>query len=418
MNPFFFKGFSPYVPGAPGTMTVTDFVTGIVHPRHEILALLPVMHLTGKSSGVTFNLADEDLDRLVADYVTKMRATWMGVGDAVNVVPDIMRDFAAYGLGEDTWQLQNIARTGAAVPATGAAAEDLYIPLGIPFINVQKENPNLNAYSAGQLYNGATVNIDHTGVALPRTTVLVNGSFVASAFGMELWGLMGGIRSALWMTGAQKYFQRAASSQQQENEGGPLFDEIVFGVQDAATFPNGNDKVQVLIDGKNFLMQTPTRYLPMGFSATVRANETAVPSYDITQNNKARAAAARTGRTPFVWVQGITRPLEREWPVVAGGRNINFGQGMTATAQLAFWRQTSILTQENLAHFANMLADSRLQTYFTDKVLSPSQIDAIKRLNFNDFAIDGGGSAGIGAMNSDLSMWKPRMFVPRRGAGG
>lgn len=412
MNPQFLKALSVY-PVSP--MSVTDYAQGILHPRSEILALLPVIKPFGKSTAAAFAIADSDIDTITSAIVAKVRASWMGIGDAVNAVPDIVRDVAQYGLGADYAQMFAALRNGASVPAVGGSAITFPIPLAIPLANVQKENPNLNAYSGGQLYAQARVDLDVVGTALPFTVVLVNGSLNITAITAELWAVTGCIRPLLWMAPAQKLIVRAATSQTIESEGGPLFDEIVFASVDAATFPNSNDNIQITLDGKNYLFQTPTMNIPGGFSGTVQANVLPIPSYDMAQNTKARASASRVGRTPFIWIGGIESPVEGEYPVAAGGRAINFGAKCTSAPTLAFWRETPITSQENLQFLATMMQDPRLQPYFAEVPLTADQITAIKALPFGRLAVYGGGSTGPGSLNGDLSIFKARQFAPAMG---
>lgn len=408
MNITFLKAFSAY-PTTP--MSVTDYAVGILHPRQEVLALLPVLSVTGKSSAAAFAVADTDLDLLVSTFVSKVRASYMGLSDAINQVPDVIRDIADYGLGGDFEQLDAQIRNAATITAVGGTAQVIKIPLAIPFINVQKEHMNLNAFSAGQLIQSARVDLDVINVGLPATVVFLNGSFVASAIAGELWALTGAIRPVLWMAPAQKSYQRGATSVTVEAEGGPLFDEIVFANVDAATFPNSNDNVQIVIDGKTYVFQTAVKNLPLAFSATVKANLLGVPGYDMAQNSK-NNAGTRKGRTPFVWLPGNMHPIEAEYPVAASGRSINFGPKTTSAPNLCFWRQTAITSQENLSFLATMLQDPRLQPYFSERALSADQIQQVKNLAFGDLAVYGGGSGGPGSMNSDLSLFKARYFAP------
>jgi len=417
MQTVFLKAFTPY-PTSP--LTCVDFAVGLLHPRQEVLALLAVLKPVGKSSAAAFNIADSDIDTITATYVSKQRASWMSLSDAVNAVPDVMRDIGCHASGCDLAQLSVAVRNGSAVPATGGTAITFPIPLPYVFQNIQKETPNLNAYSGGQLYSSARCDIDLVAAppALPTTIVLTNGSLVVSALTVELWAITGAIRPLLWMAGAQKVIVRGATSVTIEAEGGPLFDEFVFSLLDSATFPNTNDNIQIVIDGKNYTFQTPIQNLPFAYSMSAKNNIGSAPTYDVGQNTKARAAAARVGRVPFVYIPGGMNPVEGEWPVAAGGRSINFGAKTTTAPNLAFWRQTPITSGENLAFLATMLQDPRLQPWFSEKALTADQINQIKMLAFGDLAVWGAGSSGPGAMNSDLSLFKPRIFAPSRAAAG
>lgn len=410
MTPQFLKAFSAY-PVSP--MSVTDYARGILHPRLEVISMMAVVKPVGKSSAAAFAIADSDLDTIIAAIVSGVRESHMNLANNVNCVPDVIRDIAVYGLGEDAYQAFIACRNGSLVPAVGGAAITFPIPITVPRACVQKEYVNQNAYSGGQLYSGARVDIDIVGTALPFNVVLINGTLNITAITMELWAQTGAIRPVLWMAPAQRMFVRAATTITVESEGGPLYDEFVFGLLDTATFPNANGPIQITIDGKVYLYQTPTANLAAGYSMTVKNGETGVPTYDVSQNTKARAAAARVGRTPLIFLPGLEAPQESEIPVASGSRSINFSPQCTAAPQLAFWRQTPITSPENIQFLATMLSDPQLQPYFSELPLSSAQIDAIKNLPFDALAIQGGGNGGPGSRNDSLALFKARQFAPR-----
>lgn len=409
MQIVFLKAFSAY-PVTP--MSVVDFVQGALNPRQEILALLPVLQLTGKSTAAAFTLADNDIDLLTAAFVAKERASWMNIPDAINQVPDAERDISNYAMTADLAQLDVNLRNGGPVNAVGGAAIIYNVFLPIPFMNSQKEHPNVSAYSAGQLYSSARVDLDVIANGLPFNVVLTGGTIAISAVAGQLFALTGSIRPVLWMAPAQKSYQRAASNTAIESEGGPLLDDWVSSVQDAANFPNADDNVSIVIDGKTYTFQTALHNLPFAYSGTTQANQLSCPGYDSAQNTKRKTRTTFSGRVPFIYATGLTAPVENELPAAASGRALNFGPKTTAAPNLLFWRHTAITSDENLKFLATMLQDSKLQPYFSERTLSASQIQQIKNLAFGDMAVYGGGSSGPGAMNADLSLFKPRMFAP------
>lgn len=410
MNIIFLRGLSAY-PATP--MTAQDFITtALMNPRQEILALMPVLQLTGKSTAAAFVIADGDIDILTSSFVAKIRASWMNLQDAHNQVPDAARDISNYALAADLSQLDINLRNGGPVNAVGGAAIQYNLFLPIAFMNSQKENPNLNAYSAGQLVTGARLDLDVIAQGLPFNAVLGNGTLAVSAVAGQLYALTGAIRPVLWMAPAQKSYQRGANSITIEAENGPIYDEWVSTVVDAANFPNSNDNMTITIDGKTYTFQTATTFLPYAYSGTVQANQLGVPGYDSAQNTKRKTRTGFSGRVPLIYLPGAINPVEGEVPACASGRTINFGPKTTAAPALLFWRQTAITTDENLKFMASMLSNPALQPWFSERALTAAQIEQIKGLKFNEMAVYGGGSAGPGSMNADLSLFKPRMFAP------
>ena len=419
MQRSFIKNFAPGWPTDGSSVDMEARITGLPKTA-EVVALDVELTISVKSAGVgAFALADQDDDTIVGSIIRKVRASYNGETDNVNVAPDVLRDFANYAFEQDPYAMYGASRVGVSIPGSASAAIQLVKTIRIPLMNKQKENPNQNALSGLQLNRDGRVNLDAAGVTLAalNALVLLNGTANITAVGVPKLFVVLGKKRKKGFVGPTQFIRVRNETQNPDSETGPLLDELVFELRAPSTLDGITGTLSIETDGEFGVKGTLPSQLAAGFVTMTKGGDgrAAGMSYDLTSSQKHVAvpgggAIQTTGRTPLVYVPGALTPDESEVPLTEQFRTFHWSQPPNGSgiAQVAYWRIGSLKASKTLDTIVELANDSSNRAVADVAGITPSEIIG------GALAVKGGGSTGPGAMNGDLRDYKPA-FLARPG---